>query len=124
MKDFGDKDFIEYYTAFFRKRITDLRMAKKVSEREISLSLGKTPSYINQIVAGTNLPEFENFFAICEYFGITPGEFFIEGCNPIIEKELYQELNKYENGAEIFLKAIKKINYEHLAALLKVLGDI
>ena len=38
-----DLDFIEYHLQYIRKRITELRINKGVSEREMSLAMGKGP---------------------------------------------------------------------------------
>lgn len=51
-------------------------MNKGVSARDMSLSLGQSPGYINNIENGVNLPSMSLFFYICDYFGITPLEFF------------------------------------------------
>ena len=60
----------------FVKRLTALRMQKDVSAREMSISLGQSPGYINNIENGINLPSMSMFFDICDYFDITPQEFF------------------------------------------------
>lgn len=51
-------------------------MKKGVSARDMSLSLGQSAGYINNIENGVNLPSMSVFFYICEYLGITPKEFF------------------------------------------------
>ena len=63
---------------FVREKITKLRMLKGVSEYEMSYALGKSKSYINNISAGKTLPSLTGFLDICDYFGITPKEFFDE----------------------------------------------
>lgn len=60
----------------FIKRLTELRMSKGVSARDMSLSLGQSPGYINNIENGVNLPSMSMFFYICDYLKITPQEFF------------------------------------------------
>ena len=60
----------------FSKRLTQLRMEKGVSARDMSLSLGQSAGYINSIENGVNLPSMQVFFYICDYFKITPAEFF------------------------------------------------
>ncbi|MCM1086851.1 MAG: helix-turn-helix domain-containing protein [Blautia sp.] len=69
----------------FAKRLTQLRIEKDVSAREMSLSLGQSESYINRIESRKMLPSMTVFFYICEYFGITPGEFFIDDAAPSME---------------------------------------
>ena len=61
---------------FVRKRITDLRMQKGVSEYKMSLDLGHSKSYIQSISSGRALPSLPEFLCICDYFDITPKEFF------------------------------------------------
>lgn len=61
---------------FVRNRITQLRLLKDVSEYQMSYDLGHSKSYINNITAGKVLPSMTEFFYICEYFDITPAEFF------------------------------------------------
>lgn len=63
---------------FIRKRISILRIKKNVSERSMSLDLGHSPSYIHSIVSGKALPSMSEFLYICEYFEITPKQFFDE----------------------------------------------
>lgn len=67
----------------FIKRMVALRMAKGVSARDMSLSIGQSPGYINNIENGVNYPSMTTFFYICDYFGISPKEFFdTETSNP------------------------------------------
>ena len=52
----------------FIKRLVELRMNKGVSARDMSLSLGQSPSYINNIENGVNFPSMTVFFYICDFF--------------------------------------------------------
>lgn len=65
-----------YYAEFVRTRITELRIARGVSEYRMSLDLDKCGSYIRSITSGRALPSLGELFNICVYFGITPPEFF------------------------------------------------
>ena len=60
----------------FSQRLSTLRINKGVSARDMSLSIGQSAGYINNIENGVNYPSMQNFFYICEYLGITPVEFF------------------------------------------------
>ena len=83
------------YVNWFPKRITELRMQKGVSARDMSLSLGQSESYINKIENKRSMPSMTGFFYICEYLGVSPQEFFnIESAAPQKEKELLNSLNK------------------------------
>lgn len=61
---------------FVRERITQLRMLKGVSEYKMSYDLGHSRGYVNNISSGKSMPSMLEFFAICEYFDVTPVEFF------------------------------------------------
>lgn len=61
---------------FIRERITQLRIAKGKSEREMSLDLGHSGSYINSITSGRIAPSMKEFLYICEYLQVTPEQFF------------------------------------------------
>lgn len=63
---------------FFIERLTSLGNQKNVSAREMSLALGQNGSYINRIENRLAFPSMQVFFYICEYFQITPEEFFDE----------------------------------------------
>lgn len=65
-----------YYADFVRTRITELRIAKCVSEYRMSLDLDKCGSYIRSITSGRALPSLTELFNICTYLGITPADFF------------------------------------------------
>lgn len=64
------------YEDFVRNRITQLRLEKGVSEYQMSYDLGHSRSYVFNISSGKSLPPLKEFFAICDYFNITPYEFF------------------------------------------------
>lgn len=61
---------------FVRDRIAQLRLQKGVSEYQMSYDLGHSRGYVYNISSGKSLPPMTEFFAICDYFGITPCEFF------------------------------------------------
>lgn len=61
---------------FVRERITQLRLKKGVSEYQMSYDLGHSRGYIYNISSGKALPPLKEFFAICDYFDITPQQFF------------------------------------------------
>ena len=67
----------------FIKRLVELRMQKGVSARDMSLSMGQNPGYINNIESGKSMPSLTGIFYICDYLGITPSEFFdMDAQNP------------------------------------------
>lgn len=85
------------YEEFTQKRITQLRTQKGVSARDMSLSLGQNEGYINQIENRKALPSLPGLFYICEYFQITPQEFFDEGSrHPAFLAALVEDLKKLD----------------------------
>lgn len=83
---------------FFIERLTSLRNQKNVSAREMSLALGQNGSYINRIENRLTFPSMQVFFYICEYFQITPQEFFDEN-NPAPGKinQITEEARKLDD---------------------------
>ncbi len=66
-------------STFINERITELRLKKGISEYKMSLDLGHSKGYIQSISSGRALPSLTEFLYICEYFDITPAEFFSAG---------------------------------------------
>lgn len=93
----------------FAMRIINLREQKGVSARDMSLSIGQNPGYINNIETGKSLPSLTGFFYICDYFGITPAVFFDDSTsNPILIDKIVTELKK-----------MNRSQLEHLEAIIK-----
>ena len=95
----------------FAMRITQLREQKGVSARDMSLSIGQNPGYINNIESGKSMPSLSGIFYICDYLGITPSEFFdLESQNPT-------RLNDV-------IKDLKRLNDKQLEAISTIIKDI
>lgn len=96
------------YEDFVAQRIRQLRKQKKISAREMSLAIGQNVNYINRIEHKYNLPSLQGLFYICEYFGITPQEFF--------------DINSRSNPIKIqeATKALIKLNDEQLSLIIAV----
>ena len=78
------------YEDLIAKRVSQLRMQKGVSARDMSLSMGQNPGYINNIESGKSMPSLSVIFYICEYLGISPKDFFdIDAASPSKANELY-----------------------------------
>ena len=90
------------YEEFTQNRITHLRMQKGVSARDMSLSLGQNDSYINRIENKKSLPSLSGLFYICEYFSVTPQQFFDEG-------------NAYPDQLAAVVEDLKKLDAESLS---------
>ena len=86
--------FIDYLEWFYQP-ISELRIQKGVSARDMSLSLGQSESYINKIENKRTLPSMTGFFYICDYLNITPQEFFnTDATAPQKSKELLREIER------------------------------
>ena len=92
---------------FIRKRISELRIQKNVSEYKMSLDLGHSKSYIQSISSGRALPSMSEFLYICDYFEITPKDFFDVNIEETLRlHQLYtsaKELSSEDLDALIFL---------------------
>lgn len=83
---------------FVRKRITEMRIAKGVSEYQMSYDLGHSRGYVNNISSGKSVPSLKEFFAICDYFGVTPQEFFDkEHSDPALVGKAVEEIRKMDD---------------------------
>ncbi len=99
-----------YETAFV-KRLIQLRMQKGVSARDMSLSIGQSETYINKIENGAALPSMSAFFYICEYFGLTPAEFFDDEVeNPVALQQV--------------VHLLKGLSAEQLSHIYSIVQDI
>jgi transcriptional regulator with XRE-family HTH domain len=95
----------------FSLRLAQLREKKGVSARDMSLSIGQNPGYINNIESGKSMPSLSGIFYICEYLGITPSEFFdIDSKNPT-------RLNDV-------IKDLKRLNDKQLETIATLIKDI
>ncbi len=94
---------------YVRKRITQLRLSKGISEYKLSYDLGHSRGYINNISSGKTLPSMSEFFYICEYFGITPSDFFDnEHSDPVLLSEIIKEIRTLEDDDLLLILTIVK----------------
>lgn len=102
------------YVEWFPERLTQLRLEKNVSARDMSLSLGQSDSYINKIENRRTMPSMAVFFYICEYLGITPQEFFdTDTASPAKTNLLETEIRKLSpKKTEHLLQLVKDLNGE------------
>lgn len=96
---------------WFSSRLSQLRTARKLSARDLSLSLGQSPGYINKIENNRSMPSMQVFFYLCEYLNITPAEFF--------DREITYPLLLNETIAEL-----KKLDSQQLEHILNIAKDI
>ena len=95
----------------FAIRLARLREKKGVSARDMSLSIGQNPGYINNIEMGKSKPSLDGIFYICEYLGVTPSEFFdMESSNP--------------SKLDAIIKDMKKLNDNQLDTIAALVKDL
>ena len=86
------------YENEFQTRLAQLREKKGVSARDMSLSIGQNPGYINNIESGKALPSMSGFFYICEYLQLSPRDFFdTDAKNPEKLNELIKDLKRLDD---------------------------
>ena len=86
------------YENEFQTRLAQLREKKGVSARDMSLSIGQNPGYINNIETGKALPSMSGFFYICEYLKLSPRDFFdTDAKNPEKLNELIKDLKRLDD---------------------------
>ena len=89
---------------FVRNRITQLRLKKGVSEYKMSYDLGHSRGYIYNISSGKSLPPLPELFAICDYFGITPADFFDDSVsNPELIQKAVEGMKQLDERDQIMI---------------------
>ena len=98
---------------YIKRKIAKLRTNENISARELSLRLGQSTGYINTIENGQSMPSMNMFLYICEYFKISPKDFFDENYeHPSLINNIITEC-----------KRLDKEELEAVLALLKIIGS-
>ena len=99
------------YEDFVRERITQLLIKKGVSEYQMSYDLGHSRGYVYNISSGKALPPLKEFFSICDYFQITPQQFFEEGTqNPELIQQAIEGMRQLdESDMRLVLEIINRL---------------
>ncbi len=95
----------------FSIRLAQLRTAKGVSARDMSLSVGQNAGYIHDIENGKAMPSMSSFLFICEYLNVTPSEFFDID-------------NKYPEKLNSLITLLKKLNDKQLESITTIVSDL
>ena len=97
------------YPAYVRQRITELRLKRDVSEYEMSLALGMNRNYIQGITSGKALPSMAQFLNICDYFEITPMQFFDgETLYPQLIRKVIEEMQGMDDEDMLLLLTVSR----------------
>lgn len=107
---------------FIRNRITELRLKKGVSEYQMSMELGQNRSYIQAISSGRSMPSMKQFLNICEYFEITPLQFFdAQENNPQLIKKALDGMRKMSDDDLIIVNIYQTFLFAFRTKYWKVL---
>lgn len=92
------------YRAFVQKRIAQLRARSGISAIEMSYAIEQNKGYISKIENCGALPSLDALFNICDFFGITPQEFFDE--SSALPSQLHELV---EEGKKLSPEALDQI---------------
>lgn len=95
----------------FSQRLVQLRTQMGISARDMSLSIGQNPGYINTIENAKALPSMNNFFYICDFLHISPKDFFDT------ESESPEKIKKLTT-------LLRHLNTEQLEALMVIIESM
>ncbi|MBO4347211.1 MAG: helix-turn-helix transcriptional regulator [Lachnospiraceae bacterium] len=97
---------------FIGQRLKELRITAGISQSELNHALAKEPSYIESIESGERLPSLEMFLALCDWFGISPTEFFL----PVEKDEDWIVFNNY--------RKLSRENKEQISQMIDSLSEL
>lgn len=111
MVEASDGGGIDMDMDFVRKRITELRIQKGISEYRLSYDLGHSKNDIHNIVTRHSQPSVKELLYLIETLGVTP-QFFDERCeNLILAKEILDGIKGMdEKDLEAVLVLVKRLN--------------
>ena len=98
--------------SFIAERITELRLARNVSEYQMSLELGQSKGYIQGITSGKCLPSAKQLFNIADYFHLTVSEFFDDGNydSPLVSEAIEALRQLGDEDVKLVLGLIRRIS--------------
>ena len=96
---------------FIAERITELRLARNVSEYQMSLELGQSKGYIQGITSGKCLPSMKQLFNIADYFHLSVSEFLDDGKHdsPLVLEATQALRQLSDNDVRLVLELIRRI---------------
>jgi len=107
----GDVDMDE---TFIAGRVTELRLARNISEYQMSRELGQSKGYVQGITSGKRLPSTKQLFNIADYFHLTVSEFFDEGKHdsPTVLEAIQGLRQLSDHDAKLVLELIHRITQQ------------
>ena len=102
------------------ERLYELRKDKKLSQEEVAEKLNVTRQTISKWETDQSMPDFDKVVPLCELYGITPNELFIEIKENNSEKNTSSDINLEEEK----IKTSKKAKGIALSVVLYFLGIV
>lgn len=94
---------------FIRKRITELRMKKGVTEYKMSMDMGHNKSYMAHISSGRTMPSLQELLYMCEYLEVRPSDFFDDTATyPILVQQAFSMLKELSEEDLLTLISLMK----------------
>ncbi|MCI8601575.1 MAG: helix-turn-helix transcriptional regulator [Oscillospiraceae bacterium] len=99
---------------YVRRKITELRIKKGLSEYRLSYDTGHSKNYIHNIVMGHSQPSVSELLYLIEVLGVTPRDFFDEETefkNPLLAKKIVDGIKDLpDEDLEAILLIIERLN--------------
>lgn len=97
-------------------RITQLRIQKDISEKQMSRDIGRSASYLSAMQKNKSMPSMLSLVAICSYLEVSLSEFFDFEDNPYPIKinQIKEELLALDDEElDVILQLIQTMNRHH-----------
>lgn len=97
-------------------RITQLRIQKDISEKQMSRDIGKSASYLSAMQKNKSMPSMISLAVICSYLDVSLSEFFDFEDNPYPIKinQIKEELLTLDDEElDVILHLTKSMNRHH-----------
>ena len=99
---------------YVRRRITELRIKRNISEYQLSYDVGHSKNYVHNIVTGYSQPSVKELLYLIEALGVTPRDFFdeaVEFRNPYLSKKIMDGIKGMsDENLEAVLLIIERLN--------------
>ena len=102
------------------ERLLELRKDKRLSQEEVAEKLNVTRQTVSKWETDQSMPDFDKIVPLCELYGITPNELFIE----LKEKESLRNTEFVIDLEKEKLKNIKKAKGISISVVLYFLGVV
>ena len=103
------------------ERVSEIAAKKNISFYRMSYDLGQCRSYMGKIASGEIKPSMNNFFAICDYFEITPVEFFDSNINKETQSIVDLIMQLSESDKNTIFKVVNALLKDKISAIPKEL---